>query len=234
MAIIINIDHSTGNLTQYTDTTTDGGDLSVTVGAALASTNYGLNVLIDDTNTKRGEFDFTKVGTLRLRYYFDLNTISMTDGAGFVMTQITQNGGGYGVISQISAEYNIATGYRIYFWVKNDAGAATVLDQLDITDVPHYVEFKVVRAATDISADGTAQWWVDGIDQGSFTNIDNYNNMYDADFHLRVGAEQFGGTSVGTIFIDEIKANDDGSLIGPLTTNATTLITRKTLLGVGI
>jgi hypothetical protein len=36
MSIIINIDHETGDLTQYTSTVTDSGDLSVAVGAALA------------------------------------------------------------------------------------------------------------------------------------------------------------------------------------------------------
>lgn len=41
LGTIININHETGDLSQYTNTVTDSSDLSVTAPAALAGTSYG-------------------------------------------------------------------------------------------------------------------------------------------------------------------------------------------------
>src|SRR3990167_10886063 len=58
-------------------------------------------------------------------------------------------------------------------------------------------------------------WWVDGVDQGTLTGLDNYNLMADLSFLFRVGATTGidAGTS-GTFYLDELVANDDGSVIG--------------------
>ena len=56
MSVIVDINHEVGDLTEYTATQTDSGDLSVTAGAALVGT-YGLSVLIDGAGDIYGEYN---------------------------------------------------------------------------------------------------------------------------------------------------------------------------------
>lgn len=221
LGTIIDIDHETGDLSQYTSSVTDGGDLSVAAGAALAGTGYGLSCLIDDTTSIYGLKTFNKAATLRLRFYIDPNTLTMADNDIFETCRIGQAGGSYSILSSIELKYVTGTGYILQFRAYNDANAATP-DTCNITDAPHYVEALIVRAATDVSADGTAQWWVDGVNQGTVTGIDNYNRMEDQNMRVILGpcSGIDVGTS-GTLFLDELIINNDGSEIGPVILPAT-------------
>jgi len=90
----------------------------------------------------------------------------------------------------------------------------------DITDAPHYVEIHYVRATDVGSSDGTCQWWIDGVSQDTFTNLDNYDVFAQLQ-HLQMGLiyGTLTGAS-GTYYLDELVVNDDGSEIGPLATTA--------------
>lgn len=218
MSVLFNIDHSTGDLSQYTSTVTDSGDLSVTSGAALAGTNYGLSCLIDDTTAIFGRIHLAGAVTqTRLRFYFDPNSLTMANNNTFILAYFAQNGGSFLRTWYLDFRYLSATGYRLILRGLTDGGSVPVNDVCDISDAPHYIEIHSVRAATDVSADGTLQWWVDGVDQGTFTGIDNYNLFADYNGRFIVGAtaDLDTGTS-GTFYLDEFKANDDGSVIGPV------------------
>ena len=68
--------HDTGDLTEYTSTVIDGGDLSVTTAAALAGTSHGLQVVIDDSTAIYGQKDFSASALIRFRFYIDPNSLS--------------------------------------------------------------------------------------------------------------------------------------------------------------
>jgi hypothetical protein len=54
MAVVADIDLESGDLSEFSGTVTDGGDLSVTQAAALAGSEYGLQCVIDDTTAVYG------------------------------------------------------------------------------------------------------------------------------------------------------------------------------------
>lgn len=76
MAIIVVIDHETGNLDEYDTTVVDGGDLSVHSDAALAGTDYGLALLINDANSIWAEKNISlSTNELRWRVFLDPDSL---------------------------------------------------------------------------------------------------------------------------------------------------------------
>lgn len=215
MTVVIDIDHETGDLSQYTSTATDSGDLSVSDTAALAGTGYGLSCLIDDTTVIYGQKDLgspNTAGKVRARCYIDPNTLTManTNDIAFLLIRSATT-------TRISVWLRYATvgGYQIYAVGTGDAGSQTS-SNYNITDAPHYVEVYMTRAANSTSADGTFTLWVDGVEKFTVT-YDNYD-AFPSFQVVRMGAaaDIDAGTS-GTFYLDELIVNDDGSEIGPVT-----------------
>lgn len=229
MAIILDIDHEGGNLTEYDSTTTDGGDLSVAAGAALAGTSYGMSLVLDDTNALRAQKAITKVNTYRERFYIDPNGLTMALNDNFSVHYILQDGGSYFTIARVDL-LKAAGGYQIQMSVANDGGGYAWQRTCDISDAEHYIEFKMVRATNSTSVDGTCEWWVDGSLQTSGAAYDNFNIMGDQNWNGRWGAEYVDAGTSGTFYLDEIKANDDGSEIGPLSQPKSLLFSRSARL----
>lgn len=212
MSILFNITHETGDLTEYTSTVTDGGDLSVATAAALANSNYGLQCVIDDSTAIYGSKSFAGGNIFRYRYYFDPNTLPMGDSDGFVTTSFTSG------TTWIAATYLVKStavwqvALRLY---KDDATSVWATTTYTIADEPCYIEVLVWRADDNASANGGGTIWVNGVQKGTRADIDNYDN-FAGTYSLRAGAIAAidAGTS-GTFYIDEIRANDDGEEIGP-------------------
>jgi hypothetical protein len=220
MTTLFTIDLETNDLSQFTSSATGGGDLSVAAGAALHG-SYGLNVLINDTANKYGQKDITKSTTIRYRFYFDPNSLTMGNNEAFTLAMIYQAGGTYIRLTDIKFSYLTASGYWFTCNAYNDVPAAAFTDTKNITDASHYVEVQLTRAATNVSSDGAIEWWVDGVSQGSATNIDNYDLMQTYNWKMQIGAcaDLDAGTS-GTMYIDDLQANDDGGVIGAIITSA--------------
>lgn len=223
MAVVIDIDHETGDLTQYTSTVTDSGDLSVAAGAALAVTSYGLSCLLDDATAIYGIKSIASfVSQLRGRFYIDPNSLTMADSDSFEIFRWGQNGGSFSLIVAIYLIYTTATGYQLNIRAYNDAGGLYLNDTNNISDASHYVEFHVVKAATDVSSDGTAEWWIDGVSQGAASGADNYNRIGDYVTRCLIGAiSNIDVSTSGTFYLDELIVNDDGSEIGQVVTGTT-------------
>lgn len=213
MATIIDVDHETGDLSEYSSTTTDGGDLSVSAGAALHG-SYGLSCVIDDTTAIKGDINTAQSASLQFRFYIDPNGLTMANNTYFRAFRWLMIGGPWAVITYISLKY-LSSAYQLLIEAQNDAGATVLSDYAVISDAPHCVEFRCTSATTSSSNDGSYEWWVDGSSQGSATSVDNYNYTQDYEWSFSVGAidEIDAGTS-GTFYIDSILANDTGAYIG--------------------
>jgi len=221
MSVIANI-HMESDLSEWTATVTDSGDLSWSASAGLAGTSGGLACLVDDTTaiyaTKSGLNDTSN--KVRIRFYLDPNSCTMTDPTqtavlAFYNTALT-------VLGYVRLVYS-GNSFRLNVRLFNDAGSGGSSTSVAISDGPHYIELYAQRAATSSSADGSLAWWIDGTAQTSLTGVDNY------DAWAQVGAIRAGVGMVtgvpsgmsGTIYIDEILANNDGSEIGAYVTTAT-------------
>ena len=215
MATLVTIDHETGNLTQYASTSTDGGKLSASSASALVGA-YGMQAAIDNTTDKYGQWNASSTkATLRYRLYVDPNGVSMANNASvWILRHYNSTGG---LLMQCRIFFD-GTNYSASMLFYNDAGASVLSDSKNISDAPHYIEFKIVSAATDSSADGTVEWWVDGVSEGSAGSVDNYNRMNDTSAQFRIGAMGISAATSGTIFLDDFVVNDDGGEIGPAIT----------------
>ncbi len=230
MSVIIDI-HNATDLSEWTATATDGGDLSWQAAAGLGGTSGGMQFLINDNTMIYGSKDPVSAivtGVCRFRVYFDPNGLSMTNGDVFniVYVYIT-------TATVLITVVLTATAGNITMNVTTASDTGTRASTFtNITDEPHYIEVLLTRAATAVSADGVLSFWLDGVLIGSLVNIDNYDTFVSWQRVYNIAHLVDTGTR-GTFFMDELVVNDDGTLIGPVVPAGSGLVTRKTLLGVG-
>jgi len=218
MSVIITIDVEENDLTDFTTTSTGGGDLSVQDYAALAGTNYGVSFVINDTGTLYAfkEISPNTSGVFRARVYFDPNNISMGDNEEFTFFLLRE--GSYGdYVAAISLYHSDLGGYKVRPVAYNDASGNGFTGNLSysITDDPHYFEIIVTRASTDSASDGSAEFWIDGVSKVSASDIDNYDTFSNFGMVYFIALGLDANTS-GEFYMDECVVNDDGSEIGPL------------------
>lgn len=213
MAQLFNITHDANNLDEYDSTVTDEGDLS-TGTPGLASTTAKMEALIDDTNAIYGEVTISAaLEDCRVRFYVDPNTLSIGSGDDIVIVEI--DGAIEDDLADIVLLYD-GVNYEVWLIGLDDGGGWHTGTKTDISDTEHYIEFHVVRATNATSNDGTMDWWIDGAHIEQLTNIDNYDQMGNVQF-VRMGAvRSIPATASGTLHLDELKGNDDGSEIGPV------------------
>lgn len=207
----------TGVLTDdFPTVATDSGKLSVTAAAALVG-NFGAQVVIDNATQKSAYRVITKQTTFQYRFLFKPNSPTMANADRFEIQRVLQSAGGFGVITLFHLDFTTVNNYRFVFDAQDDAGGLPVHDFSGSINaaVKHTLEVRMIRAATSVSADGSYQWWLNGVSEGLFTGIDNFNLMDDQNWRF-YGVWVNGrdvGTS-GTPYWDGWRANDDGSIIG--------------------
>lgn len=216
MAIVLDIDMEGNDWNEFDATSLNGGDMFI--GSGLAGTTYGIHCLIDDVTDQYAYEAFACPTTLRFRIYFDPNTFTTTTWYATIV-KLSQVGSPYNSVATL-AFTPTASGYAVTLKVQDDANSDVFSDVSSIfTDAPHYIEIKLVSAATVDSNDGQCEWWLDGVSQGSANNLDNYNNHHSsANLYFYTGAQYKGGTGSGTFIIDQIILNNDGGEIGPMET----------------
>jgi hypothetical protein len=272
MGDLCNITLESGNLTGTDDsfdaTVADGGDLSVHSDAALAGTDYGLKLVIDDTKSSVWAEKNISLSTneLRWRVFLDPHSLTMDPNDKFDWFQVR-----FGAYPNTGAYIQLAPSFRIvsilvplivvlvvsvilivFRWKVNGARVApvewvlvllgiytvvyviytivfrlkvaafgaeddgTVVDTgwVHITGAERCFEFHLERASSEGAEDGRLRMWIDGRLKGTASNLDNYD-LWSNIAALRMGA--VGGVDVrtsGTLYLDELEANDDGSVIG--------------------
>lgn len=215
MATLYDIDMEAGNLTEWSSTTTDGGDLSAAAAAALAGTNYGMSALVDDTTAIYGSYTITLVGAtaFRHRFYFDPNSLTMNTGGSFYLFRLATSSSPSN-IHHVKIWYNGAD-YGIICSAREDNGTTKDSSIFTITDAPHYIECHLTRASSNAADDGACVLYIDGVSKATISAIDNYDawGTVNAAIYGAVTAPP-AGTS-GAFYIDQIVANNDGGAIGP-------------------
>ena len=211
MTEIVNITHETGDLSEYTATVTDSGDLSVAGAAALAGTGYGLSCFIDDTTSIFGRFNFTQLTSsfVRARFHIDPNTLTMGVNHNFVVFRLF--GDPDGIVVNVDLDFN--SGYRIEAGVFNDAGTEHDTSPYAITDEEHYVEILLTYASSAVANDATFTLWIDGVQKEQLTGLDVHGRSKADRVLLGAVGNLDSGTS-GTLYLDELVVRDDAQEIG--------------------
>lgn len=213
---LVDITHKYGDLSAYNSTVTDSGDLSVTSAAALSGTNYGIQAVINDTTAIYGRINQTAPASneFRLRFYVDTNSLTMADSDALPIVIWRGTNNPVWIAGNVELRYFTALGYQLFFQMNNDSNGWGSNDSFNITDAEHYVEMHITKASSNVASDGTAQWWVDGVDQGTLTGIDNFDLFADTTYFDMGPSYGIDAGTSGTIYLDNLEINDDGSAIG--------------------
>ena len=196
-----------GSFSAWSSSATGGSDLSVTTSAALVGTN-GMQAVINDTssiyvtdNTPNAELRY------RARFYFDPNSIVMTDGtAQYIFA-------GRDTSTAFQVDFRISGGnYQIRLRHYNDAGSVHSTNWFTISDAPHAIELAWWAATTPGANDGGMTLWIDDVQQASLNGEDNDTR--------RIESVQLGAVSgidlgtLGTYYIDAFESRRQ-TYIGP-------------------
>lgn len=217
MAELCHIRHEV-DLSEYTGTVVDGGDLSVHADAAMGGTAKGLKLVIDDETEIYGWKTIAGALTqLRLRFYLDTNGITIGDGDSWPLLNWYNADGK--ILTLIKLGYAVATGYRIVCgFVDDEENWDLWTNWNNITDVVHYIECHAVAESGDGNNDGTAELWVDGVSVDTLANMDNWAMFGAGSRDVYFGALwSVPASADGIYYLDELRANNDGSAIGPVT-----------------
>lgn len=187
-----------GDFSAWTLSTTDGGDLSVSAQAALVG-SYGMKAVLDDNVsiyvTDWSPFDETRY---RARFYFDPNTITMAaNNAHYLFYALNRDNV---VVARLELRrYN--NNYQVRAGVVNDGTSWSNSAWFTLTDALHKLEIDWRASSGPGANNGGITFWVDDVQRGSFTNIDNDTRKVD---YVRLGgvAGIDSGTR-GTYYFDD-------------------------------
>ena len=179
-----------GNLSAWTSSTTDLGDLSVSASAALVG-SQGMQAVIDDTIAIYVTDDNPAAEPrYRARFYFDPNSIPMTSGdAHHIFKGFAGN-----ATQVVRAEFRQSAGiYEIRASLVDDASTWMNTNWFTVSDVSHFIELDWRAATASGANDGGLTLWIDGVQQEDLTGVDNDTRRID---RARLGA--IAGLDVGT------------------------------------
>lgn len=190
-----------GSFSGWSSVNTDSGDLRVTSPAALKGLK-GMRALIDDNRALWvADARPDREPAYRERFYFDPNSVTMTNGNSFVLFF------GYsGSAPVLRVELRRSAGlYQVRASARNDGTGWTGGSWYTIGDKPHYLE-TYWKASTAPGADnGVLVFWVDGVRRLRLATIDNDTHRIDL---VRLGAVAgLDAGTRGTIFIDAFETH---------------------------
>ena len=198
-----------GSLSTWTSSATNGGDLSVSVSAALKD-NQGMQALINDNNTISVTDDSPNAEPrYRVRFYFDPNSIPMLSGdAHFIFNAFMGTS-----TEVVRLEFRQSSGvYQIRHGAFQNDSSWVYNNWIMISDAPHSIELNWFAATTSGQSNGSLTLWIDGTGQGTLVGVDNSGKQIDS---ARLGALTGIDTGTrGTYYFDAFESRRQ-SYIGP-------------------
>ena len=202
-----------GDLSAWSFGATDGEDLTAQAGAAMASTSFGLQAVVDDTvGVYVEDGSPADENRYRARFYFDPSGFDPGEATGAFRTRIfigfeeapsrrlfaivlKRQGGHYSVMGRVR---------------RND-GTQADTGFFPISAGEHWVELDWVRASSAVASDGTFEMWLDGQSVSSLTGVPNGISAVD---FVRMGALSVKAGATGILRWDQF-ASRRQTQIGP-------------------
>lgn len=197
-----------GDLSVWSASNTDGGDLSASAAAALVG-SQGLQAVINDDHSIYVDDKLPNAEPrYRVRFYFDPNSISMANGDAH---QIFYGYAGKATkVLRLEFRQALET-YQLRGRLLDDSNSWINTDWFTLSDAPHSIELDWRAASSADSQDGTLALWIDGVPQAGLTGIDNDTRRID---RVRLGAVAGvdPGTR-GTYFFDAFESRRETSIV---------------------
>jgi Tol biopolymer transport system component len=199
----------TGDLSAWSSSRTDAGDLSPSLSAALTG-DYGLQAVIDD-NKAIYVTDEKPNAELRYRarFYFDPNSISMKSNDnhylfyGFTGTST--------VVLRVQVRYSNGS-YQLRAALRNDSSTWMSSSWFTISDASHSLEIDWRAATASGANNGGLTLWIDGTQRADLTGMDNDTRRID---RAQLGAVAGIDTGTrGTYYFDLFESRRQ-TYIGP-------------------
>jgi hypothetical protein len=201
-----------GDFSNWSAASTDGGDLSVTGEAALDATAFGMQAVVDDTAGLYAQDDTPDdEDRYRARFYFDANGFDPGTAFGRLRTRIFlafEEGPTRRLIALVLRL--VGDQYSLMARVRQDDQSQADTGFIPITPGPHVVEFDWQRASGPDAVDGSFQLWIDGVSVAQLTALDNSSGI---DF-VRLGALSVKTGAAGTMYWDAFESRRE-TYIGP-------------------
>ena len=198
-----------GNLSAWSSSAIGGGDLSANAAAAMSGA-FGMRAVIND-NTSIYVVDNTPAAETRYRarFYFDPNSITMTNGNTHYI--FYGYSGTSTIVSRIEFRRSSSV-YQVRAQISNDGSTFTSTSFTTITDAPHYIEIDWRASTAPGANNGSLTFWVDGVQSGNITGIDNDTRRIDT---IRLGAVAgIDSGTRGTYYYDTFESRRT-TYIGP-------------------
>jgi hypothetical protein len=198
-----------GNLSAWSSSAIGGGDLSANAAAAMSGA-FGMRAVIND-NTSIYVVDNTPAAETRYRtrFYFDPNSITMTNGNTHYI--FYGYSGTSTIVSRIEFRRSSSV-YQVRAQISNDGSTFTSSSFTTITDAPHYIEIDWRASTAPGANNGSLTFWVDGVQTGNITGIDNDTRRIDS---IRLGAVAgIDSGTRGTYYFDTFESRRT-TYIGP-------------------
>ncbi len=212
MAQVFRITLETNDLSEFSSTVTDGGQLSASGASAMVG-SFGMQAIIDDTNAMYGQKDFIDlVGTYcGWRFYFDPNGMTITNLNNFLIVRILGNNAAQNYTA-LQLENNGGQ-LRVRASQVNDAFGSDDTAYYNITDDAHWFEVRTERASGAVAVDGELKFWIDDVLKETVSNLDIWNLPQPDTARLGPVTGLDIGTS-GTPYWDDFILRDDSAFIG--------------------
>jgi len=180
--LIFSDSFESGDLSAWSSSTTDGGDLGVSTAAALVGGN-GLQAVIDDNNSIYVTDDRPNAEPrYRARFYFDPNSISMISGD----THFIFNGLDGTSTAVMRMDFRRSSGtYQIRARILDDSSNWIDTTWFTISDGPHFIELDWQAATAAGANNGGLTLWIDGVQQANLSGVNNDSWRID---RVRLGA----------------------------------------------
>jgi hypothetical protein len=205
----INLDHETGNLSQYSGTSAFGSSQVTVVNSAAYNSSYGLKV---DTIAGSGANQAWAYKTLSpwpmnqmaVGFYFNSTGIIGNTSDSIEIFEIDSNGPDFANIRLIKATGG-GTSIEVNLFDGDGFSPPKKVTEV-VSNGWHKVEIVMDEATTGIATDGRATVWFDGVLLNSFTGLNNYNlfNNVETVYFGLFDRLPSSNNIAGTVLIDEI------------------------------
>jgi len=202
--IIFEDGFESGDLTRWSSASTGGGDVSVTGGAALASTAYGMQAVVNDTAGIYVVDDSPAAEThYRARFYFDTNGFDPGEAQSHFRTRIFIAFDNLGqrqitvVLKRQAGQYSVEGRVRLNDGTRADTGFVS------LPAGENFVEVAWNRAPG--VSDGDFQLIVNGNGESTITLTGLDNSAGNVEF-ARMGAMSVKTGASGTLFFDQFES----------------------------
>jgi len=191
----------TCDLSGWSSTATDGGDLSAIPAAAMSTGPCGLQAVVNDINPLYVEDDSPNAeDRYRVRFYINPHSFDTGVAQNHFRTRVligfqqTPQRRLVAVVLKFQGGvYNLMTRLRV------DTGGRIDTGFIPITNAAHAVEIEFRRSSSPTASDGSLQMWIDGTSVAIVSNVNN--NVSGVDF-ARMGALSVKGGATGTLYFD--------------------------------